>query len=372
MKFNCLQENLSFGIQAAGHLAQRTTNLPVLSNVHLKAEKNGIVLSSTNLESGVQQIVRGKVDEEGECLIPARLLLDLLPLLSSGAMSVSDAAGGLNISTENTSTTIRTIPTAEFPIIPTIDASSPSFALTKDQLFKLLNGVMVAAGKVEQRPQFNGVYVTNQKNKLVAAATDGFRLAEGQLDVANLPSFNNFIIPLVSAQEVVRIFSLGGDSDEQISIHISDNQAQFKTSTTTLITRLIDGEYPDYSSLFPDNSPTSLVLNTSSFVKGIKAATLFSRSGMSDVTLNVEGSRHSIEIFSENSNVGSHQTSLPVEGEGEELRVVLNSRYLLDGLQTLATAQARLNLTTPDRPILILPEPITDLNYRYLIMPIRQ
>src|SRR3989338_9867096 len=159
MKFTCLQENLVKGIQATGYLAQKATNLPVLNNVHLVVRTDGLVLSSTNLEAGVEHVIRGKSEEEGECLIPAKLLLDLVPLLVGGAITMESGAGGLIIKTETTNTTIRTTPTTEFPILPKIEQNTPMFIIAKTKLSALLGGVTLAAGKVEQRPQFNGVFI---------------------------------------------------------------------------------------------------------------------------------------------------------------------------------------------------------------------
>src|SRR5690242_16046868 len=118
MKFTCLQENLSQGISLVGHLSLKATSLPVLSNVHISVKQGALTLSATNLEAGIQHVVRGKVEEEGECLVPARLLLDLLPLLPGGPLTGELTAEGLRLTTERAETTLRVHPTGEFPVIP--------------------------------------------------------------------------------------------------------------------------------------------------------------------------------------------------------------------------------------------------------------
>lgn len=369
MKFSCLQENLAHGISIAGHIALRASTLPVLSNVQLIAKNGALTLSATNLEAGVHTTVRGKVENEGECLIPARLLLDLVPLLDAGPLVGELTDNGLTITTENAATTLRVHPTADFPIIPTVEEGQ-TIVLERDVFVEALNRVVVAAGKVENRPQFNGVLMSTKEKSLVCVATDGFRLSEATISLAQSTTDTRGIIPLPAAQEIARV--LGGLDDEpELTLIVAENQMKVSTASSTIVTRLIEGEYPDYLPLFPIDPTTKGLVEPAVLTKALKASSLFSRAGVSGVVLDIDPGAKEIRVSSENGEVGAHQTTLVFKGEGEIVRVIANARYILDGISGLGGA-AVFQLMSADRPLLITPEKTGKVSFRYLVMPIRQ
>ncbi len=368
MKFSCLQENFSQAINTVGHLALRAGSLPVLTNISIKTGNGGVVFTATNLEAGIVHLMRGKVSDEGECLVPSRLLLDLVPLLAEGPIEVELKQEGLMLTTENTSSTLRIHPTSDFPIIPSIDEGHKTMSVPRANFVAALASVMGAAGKAENRPQFNGVlFVADQA--LTLAATDGFRLAETKIDVHKATTARA-IVPLATAQEIARILG-SAEEDEHIEIHLSENQIKVATSVTSIISRLIEGEYPDYLPLFPAKPSTSVRIDSAVLGRALKASTLFSRAGLSTVTLEVSPTQKMIQVSAESGDVGAHSTTLPCEGEGEDVRTVVNTRFVLEGLQNVH-GRATLHFTSGDRPMLITPEKESALHYRYLVMPIRQ
>ncbi len=353
-----------------GHLALRALSLPVLSNVHIEATAGQLTLSSTNLEAGIHTIVRGKIESEGDCLVPARLLLDLLPLLPGGPLVGELTAEGLTITTQNAVTTLRVHPVADFPIIPSLDEAEATIPFTRDTFVEMVNRVSIAAGKVENRPQFNGVLFTTQNQEVVMAATDGFRLAEAKTKITSpLPSLK-VIIPLAAIQEVARIMN-GFEDEGDVTITVSENQIKFESSSCSIVSRLIEGEYPDYVPLFPTEAGTRGVIDAAAFSRALKATTLFSRAGISGVAIEAAPETEELRVSSENGDVGAHHTTLALKGDGPVVRVVANARFILEPLSGIGPSVI-LQFSGSERPLLITPSDSGSTTYRYLVMPIRQ
>ena len=361
------------GINRAGHLALKTTTLPVLGNILLKTEKNYLTVTTTNLEAGIHHQIRGKVEEEGECLVPAKLILDLIPLLPEGNILIKKNNSGLIITANKIKTTLRTTPTTEFPIIPSIENPSHKLIINTQQLEGALNKTIFAAGHADQKPQFNGLLLAiNDSNgkKISIVATDGYRLSEVVLTTNKEHATHKLIIPLATAQELQRV--LYQQEEENIEIQANDNQINFTVGPTQIISRLIDGEYPDYQPLFPDKTLTECVVLKNDLARAIKAASLFSRVGIFDISLKASPG-HPLEISAENAGVGSNSTSLEAETTGEEVTVVINARYLLDGLGAMGGERVKILLTGAERPILLQSSNgVEKIDFRHLIVLIKQ
>lgn len=373
MKFSCLKENLLRGINIVGHLSLKTSSLPILSNVLFKVEKNILTLTATNLETGIYHEVRGKVEESGDCLVPARLLLDLTPLLPDDTITISADTEGLTIKAKNLNTTLRTAPITDFPIIPTIDKPTYSLAIKTPQLINALDKTGFAIGRVEHRPQFGGaLFMVDEQNKqaLIIAATDGYRLSEVVLPLDKAAKPLKLIVPATTIHEIRRIIAQD-EINEMVEIQATDNQINFIASASQIISRLIDGEYPDYQPLFPAKPLTVCEAPKNDLSRAVKAASLFSRAGIFDVSLSAAPGRP-LEISSESANVGAHRTTVEVKCTGDKVAITVNARYLLDGLGAVAGDTVKLSFTGADRPILIQPSKDDEVHFRHLVVPIKQ
>lgn len=373
MKLSCLQENLVQGIQIVSHVAMKANALPILKNILLKTENGGLSVLSTNLESGVIHTVRGKVESEGECLVPAKLLTDLIPLLPSGKLELELKDDGLVVKTDQATTTLRTVPSEDFPVIPDVSGDVTEVKIGCDLLKSMLQQTVVAVGRIEQRPQFSGVYLRTTKDTFIAVATDGFRLSEASVKLPGAVTGEcGIIVPSATIQEVVRTLGMLSDSESVVSVVVSDNQVQFRLGATIITSRVIDGDYPDYEPLFPKEIGSSVVVSTMALGRAIKATALFSRAGMTDVSLELPTKSGGVLVYSENGDVGAHRTEVSGEGEGETVSVVLNARYFIDGINVLPGDGVRVRVLSSDRPVMV--EPVSDslILSRYLVMPIRR
>jgi len=339
----------------------------VLKNIHISVEAGKITFTTTNLELGVQHTVRGKTEEDGSCLVPAKLFLDLVSLLPEGTVTVTLEESGLRIATADTSSSLHTIPEADFPIIPSLENPKNEVEFLISDFVEGLKKTQFSVGRNEQRPQFQGVLLVLDGQTVCFAATDGFRLAEAKGKIATQEGRVQCIVPTSAAQEIFRML---GSLSGSVKMALGENQACFLFDQTVVTTRLVEGDFPEYESLFPVGG-TEHVVAVSALSKAVKATALFSRGGSSSigVTGNADGS---LDVHAESSEVGFHRTKVPATGPaGTGESITLNARYLLDIL-AVADGKVVVHLLNADRPVLVTPyEAAEGNNWRYLIMPIR-
>lgn len=384
MKISCTQENLNQGLFVVSHIASKNTALPILNNVLIKAQENTIKLSATNLEIGVNCVVRGKVEEEGDFTVQSRLLADYVNLLPKERVDITvpkESKEGqdqvLRINCKNHTTKIKGHPAVDFPLIPQIDKKS-LYALNYQDFYQAVNQVIFAVSTSETRPEINGVLFNFTDGKLILAATDSYRLAEKSIDLAKKSTSvpQKVIVPTRTLQELQRI--LGSFKDpaaiseiEEVEIYLAENQILFVLGNIELISRLVEGQYPDYRQIIPQQSNTKIVLNVSEFINATKTTSLFTRSGIYDVNLEFLPDKKETTVSSANNQLGENISRLTGESSGDNNSIVVNFRYLLDGLQNINTDQVEVSIIDSNSPCVLKPIG-KDTNYLYIIMPIKQ
>lgn len=367
MKIICTQENLIKALGIAAHIAGKNVSLPILNNILIKAKDGIFTIISTNLDIGIKTIVRGKIEEEGELTAQARLFNDYVAMLSAGNIELSKKDNDLKIKTNNQETVIKGQETEEFPIVPEVDSIN-FVEIEVGELKNALNEILFSASYEEIRPELSGVLMVIKDNELTLAATDSYRLAEkviqlGKEKIENLRK----IVPLRVLQEVARILEEG---TEKIRLSFNENQVVFKYKETIIISRLIEGNYPDYKEIIPSSFKTKVKIDKNDFIKVVKTASLFSKTGINDILLEFNQKGKKATVSAVNAQLGENKSELEIEIEGESNSVVFNYKYLLDGLQNMSGKKIIMEMTGSDTPVLLKPENIK--GYLYLIMPIRK
>lgn len=368
MRIICTQENLIKGLGAVSHIAGKNISLPILNNILIKTEGGLIKLISTNLDIGIKTTLRGKVESEGEITVGAKIFTEYATLLTSGNVEMSVDDNNVLIKTENQQTTIRGQGTDDFPVIPWIDSEN-EIEVGAEILKEGLNQVINSASYEDVRPEFSGVLMVVDKESLVLAATDSYRLAEKNIKIIknNLNQEKAYkIVPLKALQEVVR---LCGDGEEAVKIKFGESQIVFIFQETIIMSRLIEGNYPDYKEIIPSGWKTRVVTEKSVLITQIKTASLFSRAGINDVLLEFNKD-NKIIISAANAQYGENKSTIEAMIEGENNSAVFNYKYLLDGLQNINQKKVVIEVNSPDMPVILRPENSND--YLYLIMPIRR
>ncbi len=365
MKFSCTQENLHRGLEMVARASGKNAALPILSNVLLKAESTGITLSATNLEIGISCSVRGKVEQPGSYTVQSKLLNDFIALLPDERIDLAFDQGALLVKTDQTQTTLKGIPSEEFPLIPTLERTNP-IHVSGSLLRQAITQTIFAAAYDSSRPEISGVFFRVDGKTLVLAATDSYRLAERRIEINQPADPKSAIVPVRALQELLRILD---HETEHVELYLSDNQLLVVIGDIELVSRLIEGQYPDYEEILPKDSHTKATLPVAEFTRVIKSASLFCKTGINDVTVSLSPSGE-VTVRAANSQLGEHQTSLKGEVQGQATTVIFNYRYLLDGLANLSTDTALLQVSDAESPGLLLPT--NEQPYRYLVMPIRQ
>lgn len=366
------------------HIASKNTALPILNNVLILAQENAIKLSATNLEIGVSCVIRGKVEEEGDFTVQSRLLADYIGLLPKEKIDLSipkDFKEGqdqvLSISCKNHATKIKGQPATDFPLIPQLEKNS-AYILDSQQLRQAISQVIFAVSISESRPEINGISFNFDAGKLTLAATDSYRLAEKSIAIAKKSKVANqkVIVPTRTLQELQRILSSFKDPAsiseiESVEIYLNENQILFVFGNIELISRLIEGQYPDYQQIIPSQSNTKIILSTAEFIKATKTTSLFARSGIYDVNLSFDAAKKEVVVSSANNQVGENTSKIEAEISGDSNSIVVNFRYLLDGLQNIDADEIEINIIDSNSPCVIKPAK-KDADYLYIIMPIKQ
>jgi DNA polymerase III subunit beta len=365
MRFSCTQENLHRGLETVSRASGRNAALPILGNILIKAESTGIHLSATNLEIGISCLVRGKVEVEGAYTVQAKLINDYVALLPSARIDVSLENGALTLKTEHGQTTIKGVPAEEFPLIPTVERKQ-AMVVPADALTQAINQVAAAAATDSSRPEINGVYLRIDGTTLTLAATDSYRLAERQLSVEGASEARAAIVPVRALQEIARMTGAG---EATLTLFLTENQLLVSGGDTELVSRLIEGQYPDYEQIIPKTARTHARVSTEELGRIVRAASLFCKPGINDVALALDA-KGTVTVSAANTQIGEQRTSIEGVVSGEANAITFNYRYLLDGLSSISTDEVDLEVTDAENPGLLKPTDGQPL--RYLIMPIRQ
>lgn len=374
MKFVCTKENLSYSLDLVSSIAGKHVNLPILSNILIQVDESLVKLITTNLEVGVKANLRAKVEKKGSFTVPAKTLSDFVHLLPEGQVEIELQENELNIKCANSSTKIKGALAEEYPIVPVVEEKH-AYVLDTNDFKSALGEVVFAAAKNEIRPELAGIYFGlfgERYSGLVVAATDSYRLAERKLVVLQGKDEFKCIVPSRSVYEMIRLLSLGKskEGESNVRLWLSENQVAVRYDDFEMTSRLVDGKYPDYAQIIPDKFKTTAIFNVSLMVNKIKAASLFTTTGVNAVSFDLNKTENTIGVSSTSTQTGEHSSEIDAEISGEENSTLLNHRYVLDGLQNLDTEEAEFKMNSADAPCMFKPKGKDD--YLYIVMPIRQ
>ena len=361
MKLQLTQENLNKALSNVARVASTRNALPILSNILIKTVDNRVCIAATNLNIAITHYIGSKVAEAGAITVPARLMQDFVSSLSPGVINIVVEETKLHIKTDSFNSTINGIPADDYPIMPQI-TDGKTWNISSTIFKKALSQVVVAASNDETRPVLTGVYLHTNNGNLYVVATDSYRLAERK--VIALKEEVSLLIPATAIQDLLRIID---DNEQLISVTHDDQQVLFTVGDIELVTRLIDGAYPDYRKLIPSSFKTSATLTKSELQNITKVSSLFARESAGSVTINVDEVEKQISIQSIASQLGENtaKASAEVEGEGS---ITLNSRYILDALNVIPDAKVRVSFNGKLEPCVIKG---AEKDYIHIVMPLK-
>ena len=374
MKITIHQEKLKQGISIIERISSKSITLPVLNNVLLSTEKNFLNLSATDLEIGINWWMLAKVEKEGKITVPSKILSNFISFLPNEKIEMESKKDNILISSKNYKTEILGISVEDFPIIPKI-SEGEFITISSSSFCEGLSYVSDIAGQSTARPEISGIFLNFGKKSITMAATDSFRLGEKTIELkkdSNLKKEYSLIVPQKTIKEIINIFSV---FEKELKIYFSSNQimiegqmAEIDHPQAQLISRLIDGEYPNYKEIIPQKFSTKAILSKGELLNQIKGAGVFSEK-TGEIKLKVNTKKKQIEILSQNSEFGEYSSFIEGEVQGKDVEISFNYRFLVNGISLIKSSEIILEFSGDSSPGII--RPVGDQSFVYIVMPIK-
>ncbi len=371
MKFKIPQNKIKEGLVTVGRVTTKSVSLPILKNIHIKTEENLICLSATDLEVGVKWWSITKSEEEGETTVPLDVFSSFINLLpEEEKIDFNERDNNLSIECSDYKTKIKGLDADDFPIIPEVKDGS-EIKIKTTNLFEGLKQVVDIPSNTKVKPEISGVYFQFKNNILKIAATDSYRLAEKIIYLEEkINEEFSFILPQKTAKEFLNIF----DNEKEVIIKFDSNQVLFESKMEELdhpkiqlTSKLIEGDYPNYETIIPQQTNTEILLDKEEFLNKIKAASLFSGK-INEVTLKINEGGEMI-IISEDRDLGSYKTTIKGKMEGGGVDISFNHRFLKDGISEIKSSEVVFSVNNNSSPGKITP--VGNDDFLYVVMPIR-
>ncbi|MGE5297970.1 MAG: DNA polymerase III subunit beta [Acidobacteriaceae bacterium] len=363
MKFTVTRENFKKGLFVVSRVVGVGNPLQVLNNILVKTDQGRVKLSSTNLEIGVNTWVGGKIEEEGSLTVPAKLINDYINNLPTDKVLLFGKENNLTMESENYHTNIKGLSADDFPLIPQV-VDQPYAKIDGNELRSALSETIWATSTNETQPELSGVFMVFEEDKIRIAATDRYRLAERTaLLKEQVKEQKSAIVPFRTISELYKILSAGRG---EVEIYFSETQVLFRFDETELISRLIDGSYPDYQAIIPKEFKTEALVAREDLLHAIKATALFA-SESNNIILKVEGDK--VTVTASSAASGENTTQVSTKLAGEPNSAIFNYKYLLDCLNNLSEPNVIVKMISDASPAMIVPEKRN--NYLYIVMPIK-
>lgn len=369
MKLSVMQENLARGLSVVSRAVSTRSTLPVLANVLLRTEDAGLKLTATNLEIGITYWVPGKIEVDGALTVPARLLTDLVGSLPAAERVDLDLKGTdtLHLRCGPFETHVKGIDADEFPAIQTA-GERPTTRINQGLFRRALEETIFAAASDEARPILTGVLARFEGDRLTLAAADNYRIAVKTLTVLDPVPETSVVIPARALAETVRVL---GDVDDPVDVVLaqSRNQVLFHLEGVDLVSRLIDGQFPNYQQVLPSGHTTRAVVDRGELLKAVRPAALIASSSANIVKLQVGVDGSAGVTISANADVGDYEGQVDAEVEGDGTTIAFNARYLNDVLTNVEADRFAIELNGPLSPGVF--KPVGDDLYTHVVMPVR-
>lgn len=363
MKATCLQENFIKGLNTVNRIVGKNITLPILNNILISAKTSRLTLTTTNLEIGVITKIGANVEKEGEITIPSRLLTEFVSLNTDKNINLSLDEQKLTLHSDHYNAHINGLAAADFPPVPE-NSQGKKIKVSFPPFLAAINSVVFSAAIDETRPVLTSVYCQFNKNELIMAATDSYRLSEKKIPVQS--DYQGVIlIPARSLLEVAR--SINPETAE-IELIISENQIEFSSEQTKIVSKLLSGTFPEYQQIIPKDFKTVAEIKTKELISALKIAIAFSRENANNVSFNIFPD-DKLEIVALSPQLGDNTATLKTKISGEKMSIAFNARFLVDALEIIKSEEIILKLINSSSPGLI--QGLQQKDFSYVVMPLK-
>lgn len=373
MKLTCMQEDLKRGLAAVGHAVAGKSTLPVLANVLLATDEGRLKLTATNLEVGINRWISATITRDGAVAVPAKLLTDVVGGLPNDkvTLSLDQKTQTLRVECGRFVSNIKGVDANEFPSLPTVSAQTPLVSLGAEVWQEAIDQVAFAAATDESRPILTGVLVRTRDQHVTLVAADGFRLAMRTIQVsAPVAHAVDCLIPARTLSELARII---GDTDAEVAMVYTPGGSHvlFHTENIEVVSRLIEGRFPDFERIIPQQYLTRMVLDSSELAKAVKLASFFAGSSQNVVKLKIEPASElapgRVVISANAAELGDNTSELDGSVTGEGGVIALNVRFLADAIAAVHSNQIAFEMQSAQSPAVF--KPVGQDGYIHIVMP---
>ncbi len=363
MKAECTKDALRNGVQQAERMTGKNLSLPVLGGILFSAQGNTLTLRATNLDFGIEIRIPAKIDGEFSAVVPGNILSGILSAVSDGKITLDMANENLTLSTLNTKSVVKCLPSDDFPTLPTISGAE-SFTVSAQKFIDGVKSVWYSASVSDMKPEIASIYIYPENEDMVFAATDSFRLAEKKIAIKKNAEFSRILIPYKNMVEMLRVFE-GLDSDMDISFN--KNQISVSVGNIYVTSRIIDGVFPDYRQIIPKEYVTEAVMLKQDVINALKMTNLFSDK-FNRVDIRVDPAKKLFEVEAKNQILGENTTRIDAALSGKEISCGFNQKYILDCFQAIKHESVVFRFSGIGRPLVI--QGVGDGSFVYLVMPL--
>lgn len=364
MKITCLKEDLEKAVSNTERITGKNLNLPVLKGILINVNKS-IVLSSTNLDLGIEIEISGKVEKEGRVVIEGGILNSLLSNIQTNKnLTLELKSNNLFITGENIKITLSTLPSNEFPLIPK-PKKGKSIKIKANLFTNGLKSVWSSASNSTIKPELSSVYICPNGEQVIFVATDSFRLSEKKILFNNIVNFEPILIPVKNVVEIIRNLE---DTTGDVEIIFEENQISFIYKKQFLTSRIINGAFPDYKQIIPKEFNTEIISLKEDVINSLKQSNVLSDK-FNQIIFSVFPSKKTLTIKSRNEK-GENISRVEASLNGDDIEIGFNYRYIIDAFQPISSDSVSFSLTGPGRPMVI--KGVSDSSFIYVVMPMNK
>ena len=370
MQFSVKRDVLLKSLNFVQGVVEKKNTLPILSNVLLQLKDNKLSIVATDLDIiFYDEISEVKIINEGSTTTSAAILYDILRKISSNSELSFElkSANKLYLKSENVDFNLLCLPTDNFPTF-TDEFEGQEISLNNNRFLKLLNKTRISISNDDTRHYLNGIFLhlteAHGRNFLTGVATDSHRLSSSSLEIDNTNNFTSLILP---RKTVFQLCSLLTETSDQLVMQTSENKIKFSLGNMKLISKVIDGKFPDYKKVVPTTNDKTLIVSSKDFINSIERVASVSLDRKEGVKLVISNDNVQLSVNSANSGEGNEK--IKAEFSSEKLNISFNSKYLIDIASEVEDKKLKMNLKDSVSPVLI--EDVSDKNSYYVIMPMK-
>ncbi len=365
MKFSIKKENIFTELQLLQGIVEKRNTMPILANILIDAKKDRVEMMGTDLEVGLRTYIETKVDEPGSGTISGKKIFEIVRSLSEEreVQFLLSNEKMMEISSGASQFKVLCSPKDDYPQVPEARFER-DIVIPLDKFKEMINRVYFAITQ-EQRYYLNGALMILKGNQIELISTDGHRLAytNSKLDGVEIDDEIESIVSKKTLGELRKF------EDEQVKFDLDESNLFFNVENRTLISRIIEGKFPNYNAVIPKDNQNILVFSRDEITDAIRRVSLLSTERSKGIKIKLEKDR--VELFSSNPELGEARDQVQTDYKGDKFEIGFNSHYIIDFLTTVQADHVRFEMKDPNSAVIMTPEEKDEIEYKYILMPMK-